>query len=461
MWEAIQANRRRSWILISSMGILLVLLGAAVGATLAGPDAATLGALGAVGLWGGLWAVAALQGDRILLATAGARKIEKGDHPQLWNVVEEMVLASGLGAMPEVYIIDDDAPNAFAIGRRPERSAVAVTTGLLRLMNRDELQGVVGHEIGHIKNRDSAFMMLVGVMLGAIVILADFFLRTIRFRGGRRSRGASGQVQAVILLAAVVLSLLAPVLARLIYFACSRRREYLADASSARFTRYPEGLASALEKMGAFYRRRRGTPHRVLAPLYIVNPMTALAATGLLSTHPPTEERILILRSMGGGVGYVDYETAFRKILGGSVIGPRTLSVEGASLPARRPHPEALRPAGEPDDPARAALELAGRSRGLVLMTCPCGVGIQVPPGLGRDTVRCPRCGNENAVPRAREAASPGEAPLEYRRRGAGWESFRCPCGHAVHLSPAFAAQIARCSACDRAIRVIGDTGSP
>lgn len=460
MWEAIQANRRRSWILVSLMGILLVLLGTAVGAALAGPDAAALGALGAVGLWGGLWAVAALQGDRILLATAGARRIEKSDHPQLWNVVEEMVLASGLGAMPEVYVIDDGAPNAFAIGRRPERSAVAVTTGLLRLMNRDELQGVVGHEIGHIRNRDSAFMMLVGVMLGAIVILADLFHRTVRFRSGRSSRGG-GQIQAIVVLAAILLSALAPLLARLIYFACSRRREYLADASSARFTRYPEGLASALEKMGAFYRRGRGTPHRVLAPLYIVNPMTALAATGLLSTHPPTEERILILRSMGGGVGYVDYETAFRKILGGSVIGTRTLSVEGASLPARRPHPEALSPVGRPDDPARLALELAGRSRGLVLTTCPCGVGIQVPPALGRDTVRCPRCGNENAVPRAREAASPGEAPLEYRRRGAGWESFRCPCGHAVHLSPAFAAPIARCSACDRKIRVIGDAGSP
>ncbi|MFN3486848.1 MAG: M48 family metallopeptidase, partial [Planctomycetota bacterium] len=406
MWEAIQANRRRSWILVSLMGVLLVLLGTAVGSAVAGPDAAPLGALGAVGLWGGLWAAAALQGDRILLATAGAWKIEKRDHPQLWNVVEEMVLASGLGAMPEVYVIDDDAPNAFAVGRRPERSAVAVTTGLLRLMNRDELQGVVGHEIGHIKNRDSAFMMLVGVMLGAIVILADLFLRMIRFGGGRRSRGG-GQVQALVILLAILLSILAPLLARLIYFACSRRREYLADASSARFTRYPEGLASALEKMGAFYRRRRGTPHRVLAPLYIVNPMTALAATGLLSTHPPTEERILILRSMGGRAGYVDYEAAFRKILRGSVIGTRTLSEEGAPVPARAPHPDAAaRPEEETALSAAAALELTGRLRGFVPMTCPCGVGIQVPPGLGRDAVRCPRCGNENAVPRAREAGA-------------------------------------------------------
>jgi heat shock protein HtpX len=460
MWEAIQANRRRSWILVSLMGVLLVLLGTAVGSAVAGPDAAVLGALGAVGLWGGLWAVAALQGDQILLATAGARKIEKRDHPQLWNVVEEMVLASGLGAMPEVYVIDDPSPNAFAIGRRPERSAVAVTTGLLRLMNRDELQGVVGHEVGHIKNRDSAFMMLVGVMLGAIVLLADLFLRTIRFRSGRRSRGG-GQIQAIIVLLAILLSILAPLLAQLIYFACSRRREYLADASSARFTRYPEGLASALEKMGAFYNRRRGTPHRVLAPLYIVNPMTALAATGLLSTHPPTEDRIRILRSMGGGAGYVDYEAAFRKILRGSVIGARTLSAEGASVPIRAPKPgEAPRPE-EAAEPAAAALELAGRLRGLVFMACPCGVGIQVPAGLGRDAVRCPRCGRDNPVPRAREADPASEAPLEYRRTGAGWESFQCRCGHTVHLSPAFAAPLVPCPACGRKIRVIQGAGGP
>lgn len=460
MWEAIQANRRRSLVLISLMGMLLVLLGTAVGSAMAGPDAAALGALSAVGLWGGLWAVAALQGDRILLTTAGAWKIEKHDHPQLWNVVEEMVLASGLGAMPEVYVIDDDAPNAFAVGRRPERSAVAVTTGLLRLMNRDELQGVVGHEIGHIKNRDSAFMMLVGVMLGAIVILADLFLRLIRFGGGRRSRGG-GRVQALILLLAILLSILAPLLARLIYFACSRRREYLADASSVRFTRYPEGLASALEKMGAFYRRRRGIPHRVLAPMYIVNPMTALAATGLLSTHPPTEERILILRSMGGGAGYVDYEAAFRKILRGSVLGTRTLSEEGAPVPARGPHTDAAARPEEAALPSAGALELAGRLRGLVLMTCPCGVGIQVPPGLGRDAVRCPRCGNENAVPRTHEAGPSAETPLEYRRKGAGWESFQCRCGHAVHLSPIFAASIVSCPACDRKIRVLKAAESP
>ncbi|HXG61421.1 MAG TPA: M48 family metallopeptidase [Planctomycetota bacterium] len=441
------------------MGVLLVLLGTAVGSAVAGPDAAAWGALGAVGLWGGLWAVAALQGDRILLATAGARRIEKRDHPQLWNVVEEMVLASGLGAVPEVYIIDDPSPNAFAIGRKPERSAVAVTTGLLRLMNRDELQGVVGHEVGHIKNRDSAFMMLVGVMLGAIVILADLLLRLMRFRDGRRSR-AGGQVQALVVLLAILLSVLAPLLARLIYFACSRRREYLADASSARFTRYPEGLASALEKMGAFYGRRQGTAHRVLAPLYIVNPMTALAATGLLSTHPPTEERIRILRSMGGGAGYVDYDAAFRKILRRSVIGARTLSAEGASVPVRAPQPgEAPRPE-EAAAPAVATLDLVGRLRGLVFMTCPCGVGIQVPAGLGRDAIRCPRCGRDNPVPRARETESIPEAPLEYRRAGAGWESFQCRCGHAVHLSPAFAAPLVACPACGRKIRVIPGAGS-
>ncbi len=457
MWEAIRANERRSWLLVSLMGAILVLLGFAIGFGVF-PEAGG-GAWGtaiALGVWLALWMVALLGGDQILLATAGAKRIEHRDHPQLHNIVEEMKIASGLEAMPGVYVVPDESPNAFAIGRKPQRSAVAVTAGLLRILNRDELQGVIAHEIGHLRNRDTKFMMLVGVMLGAIVLISDLFLRTMRFGPRRRSSSREGGgAQAVFLLVAVLVAVLAPLVAQIIYFACSRRREYLADASGARFTRYPEGLASALEKISV-YHTRRAEVNRVLAPMYIVNPMSALAAVGLFSTHPPTADRVRILRAMAGGAGYADYEAAFKRIAGRSVIGGRTLASE--------PGPVALRAASAPETSeertgrSREVVDFLGRLDNLLLMTCACGVGIRIPSGLKRDAVPCPRCGRENRVPHAEpasaEPAGPSQA-FKYRRRGQGWESFQCPCGATVQLSPAFGAPVVVCSRCDRKIQVL------
>jgi heat shock protein HtpX len=446
MWEAIQANQRRSVVLVVLMGILLVALGGLVGAAFEPKQGWAFGLLAAAGVWLVLWLLALFAGDSILLATAGAREIGHDDAPQLFNVVEEMKIASSLEAMPKVYIIPDEAPNAFAIGRKPEKSAVAVTSGLLRILNRDELQGVVAHEIGHLKNRDTAFLMLVGVMLGAIVLIADVFRRTVRFGGRRRSSSREGGgAQALVLVAALLLAILAPLLARMIYFACSRRREYLADASGARFTRYPEGLASALEKLSVFH-QRRAEVNRVLAPMYIVNPMSALAAVGLFSTHPPTDERIRILRSMGGGAAYTDYEAAFKGIVGRACIGPQTLRGETAPVAVRAKSEERETRVQR----SREVIDLVGRLGGMIALTCACGVGIKAPPGLGRDLIVCPRCGAENRLPHA-EAA---QGNFAYKRRGTGWESFPCPCGRTIQLSPSFGAPAVKCDGCGRPIRI-------
>src|SRR5260221_4426638 len=316
MWEGIASHRRRPRLIVAGMAVLVVLLGAAIGNAVAPRGGAVLGAAAALFLWMILWFVAVFQGDSIMLSISGARKIEHADAPQLFNVVEEMVIASGLGKMPDVYVIPDDRPNAFAAGRKPETRVVCVTSGLLRLMSRDELQGVIAHEIGHHKNGDPALMILMGVMMGAIVLLADIFLRSNFYIGGRsrssRDKDDSGGLQIVLVMLAIALAIPAPFLAQMMYFACSRRREYLADASAARFTRYPEGLASALEKI-TVQARGGPKPNRVLAPMYIINPMEALAAVGLFSTHPPTENRVHVLRAMGGGVGYVDYDAAYKK----------------------------------------------------------------------------------------------------------------------------------------------------
>lgn len=459
MWEAIESNKRRSVVLVVVMALLLLGLGAAIGGAVQPRTGPIFGLAVALGVWFILWMVALFQGDQILLATAGAKRIEHADAPQLFNIVEEMRIASGLETMPEVYIIPDDAPNAFAIGRPPGRCAVAVTSGLMRILSRDELQGVMAHEIGHLKNRDTVFMMLVGVMLGTIVIVADLFLR-LRVGGRRRSSREEGNAQTIFMVIALLLAILAPLLAQMIYFACSRRREYLADASSALFTRYPEGLASALEKLTVAQVRREEV-NRVLAPMYIVSPMPVAAAVGLWSTHPPTDDRVKILRGMAGGAAYTDYDAAFKKIVGRSCIGPRTLA-EAKPVAARGAG------AGETrEETVRRSKDVSrmlGRLDGLLMMTCVCGVGIKVPTGCTWATIPCPRCGIENPVPKAQApAAAPGAPaapagaalpPIRYQRKGKEWESFKCSCGYAVQLAPMFSAPHIKCNGCGRTIEI-------
>ena len=277
---------------------------------------------------------------------AGAREIQKQDHPQLFNIVEEMSIAAQLPKMPRVFIVDDPAPNAFAVGRNPDKAAVAVTIGLLKILNRDELQGVIAHEIGHIKNRDVALMTTAGIMLGAIVMLADIGTRAMWFGGGsRRSRdnnGGGGGAQAILMLVALVFIILSPILAQFIYFALSRRREYLADASGAMYTRWPEGLASALEKLGS-HARPQADQSQVTAPMYIVRPLRQgerRSVTSAFSTHPPLEERIRVLRGMGGSADFAAYDRAFAQITGKHVVGARTLGggrANGGPTARRRP----------------------------------------------------------------------------------------------------------------------------
>ncbi len=403
MWEAIRSNIRRSRILIFLMGVILVGLGFVIGTALDPQNGGVVGAFAALVLWFILWMTALLGGDDLLLQSAGAHKIEKMDAPQLWNVVEEMTLAAGLPKMPDIYIIEDDAPNAFAVGRKPTVAAVCATTGLLRRLNRDELEGVIGHEIGHVHNLDIRFMTLASVMLGAIVMIADMFFRILWYGGGRRTSRRSddnggGQAQAIFMVVAIALAIIAPILAQLLYFACSRRREYLADASSARFTRYPPGLASALRKIEGTAQAM--SVNRAVAPLFIVNPLQGESAIGLFSTHPPTEKRIQILLGMSGGAGYADYEAAFKEVHGGSggCIGARTLrEAEKVSIRAGSVEPESREATVER---LRGVSNMLGRLGNFLTIPCECGVNIKVPPNFTGDSVPCPRCGRENPVPR-------------------------------------------------------------
>ena len=461
MWEAIQSNIRRSRMIVVVMAMLLVLMGAAVGGTWIGSlDGAAIGAVGALMLWLILWIVSMSGGDQLILMSAGAKRIQKEDAPVLWNVVEEMTIAAGLGTMPSIHVIDNELPNAFATGRKPEKSAVAVTTGLLRRLNRDELQGVIAHEIAHIKNYDIRFLTTATVMVGAIVIIADVFVRSLWFGGGRRRGSGKGEGQLIFLVLALVMAVLAPLFANMLYYSVSRKREYLADASAARYTRYPAGLASALRKISGSVqghaKAAKESTARALAPMYIVNPLQLSAGKGsLMATHPPTEKRIAVLEAMSGGAGWLDYENAFKKINGAGCL-PASVTGAGETVAMRKASAEAD-PKAAAVDRARAATDLLDRFAGLLLIPCACGVRIKAPAGSGHKELSCPKCGTRHEIPRAgQDPTAKKEAPqtLTHRRQGQGWDSFECACGRAHQISPAMRAGRISCPRCKRKIEI-------
>lgn len=227
-------------------------------------------------------------GDKIILKSVGAKEAKGQKYLQLNNVVEELSIAAGI-PKPKVYIIETPEMNAFATGRDPNNSSLAITTGLLEKLNRDELSGVIGHEIAHIANYDIRFSMLVATLVGLVVILSDMFLRSIKFSNSKKNSG-------ILIIIGLLFAIIAPVIVRLVQLAISRKREYLADASSAKLTRYPEGLASALEKIMKNNKGNLGISEAV-SHLFFVDPNIS-HLDSLFATHPPIQERIKILRSM-------------------------------------------------------------------------------------------------------------------------------------------------------------------
>ncbi len=307
----ISTNKRESFFLVLIVLWILIVLGASIGYLLTRDLVGVVGATTVALLVGGLMALGSyFGGDSLVLAASQARPVDDTTQPQLMDIVRELTLAAGI-PMPKVYVIPDSAPNAFATGRDPKHASIAVTTGLLEKLDREELQGVIGHELSHVRNYDIRFTLLVGVLVGSIALLADFFLRFTFWGGmggGRRSSSSSssgsdsgGGIQVIVFFVAIVLAILAPIAARLVQLAVSRQREYLADASSVDLTRNPQGLETALMKIAAdpdpLEVANRATQH-----LYVVNPMKKLSDRGsaLFSTHPPILDRVNRLRAMNG-----------------------------------------------------------------------------------------------------------------------------------------------------------------
>ncbi|MFA7248339.1 MAG: M48 family metallopeptidase [Dehalococcoidia bacterium] len=306
------ANRRLSLLLMLSVALLLAALGFAIGYAYTGQTLGGAGATLFALVLGTLMSVGSYYGgDSIVLAASRAQPADPAEHQQLLNVVQEIALAAGV-PVPKVYTIDDTAPNAFATGRDPQHASIAVTTGLLQKLDREELQGVIAHELGHVRNLDIRFMLLIGVLVGGIALLADMFMRSLWFRGGRRSRdNGGGGLQAIMMVIAVILAILAPIAARLVQMSVSRQREYLADATSVELTRNPAGLERALAAIATDTEvlevANRATQH-----LYIVNPIKKFEerASGLFSTHPPIADRIDRLRQLHAAPPLTDDERA-------------------------------------------------------------------------------------------------------------------------------------------------------
>lgn len=298
MYSNIAKNKRNSWLLIGAFIIIVALIGFVFSQALNNQSILYI----AVGLSLLYTWVSYYNSDKMILAVSKAREVKKRDAPQLYRTVENLAITAGLPT-PRVYVIEDSAPNAFATGRDPAHAVVAITTGLLDKLEKPELEGVMAHELSHIGNYDIRLMSLVTVLVSIIALLSDLFLRWGFFLGGDDDNGGGGNGQVIFIIIALVLALVAPIIGLIIQMSISRKREYLADASGALLTRYPEGLARALRKISDDTEALE-VANKATENLYIINPLRENVEdkrkrfAGLFSTHPPVEDRIKKLNQM-------------------------------------------------------------------------------------------------------------------------------------------------------------------
>jgi heat shock protein HtpX len=293
MYKQIDSNKRKSFLLM--LGFILVIVGLGwVWGYYYGEGGYFITILAAIFAML-MTSVSFFAGDKIALAQSGAHEIKQGDNPYVWRMVENLSITAGI-TMPKIHIIDDPAMNAFATGRDPQHSSIALTTGIINGLENEELEGVIAHELSHVKNYDIRIMMVVIVCVGIITLMADWLLRSFIW-GGRGSKDNNKQGNGIVMIIGLVLAILSPLFAKLIQMAVSRKREFLADASGALLTRYPEGLARALEKI-SYQNQPLRRANKATAHLYISSPFKGKKVSKFFSTHPPIEERISALRSM-------------------------------------------------------------------------------------------------------------------------------------------------------------------
>jgi heat shock protein HtpX len=446
MWETIEANKRRSFFLFIGMGFCLITLGYLIGNAFAYKYSGLIGFGIAVFIWLILSLISYYKGSNILLSSVNATEVSPRVHPQLFNIVEEMKIAAGLPVMPRVYIINEEAPNAFATGRDPQNSCIAVTAGLLTLLNRDELQGVIAHEVSHIINRDILYLTFAGVMLGSITLISTLFLKGLFYAPSFTSRynlkitryGCLFRI--VFLSIAILFAILGPILAKLFYYAISRRREYLADATAVRLTRYPSGLADALEKIaqsGLSFNKI----NKITAPMFLVSPVErkGIEFSNLSATHPPIEERIKILRSISQGVNFRYFQQAYDEIkklkkMRSKKLIPESYLRETHTIPFREATMITF-PVFDRKSKKRETNDIIMKANGYSFIECSCGLKIKVPEGFGfnKPKILCPKCGTVHNL--SQKSSAQVIKCLSCNKEYYDTEDF-CPfCGNATDIT--------------------------
>ncbi|MCF7919313.1 MAG: M48 family metalloprotease [Candidatus Cloacimonetes bacterium] len=425
---------------------------------------------------------------------------DKDKFSKLNNVIAEMSIAAGIPEPPPAYIIPSPALNAMAFGTDPENCAIAVTSGLLAICNRDELQGVIAHELSHIINRDSLFLEVCRSTLGMVVMLRDFLLRSLywgsmsgaSYRGSSSSKGKGSALNLVFVVLGIIFAILAPVMIQIIYFALSREREYLADAESAHLTRYPPGLASALTKI-AYSTHSMDDVDKVTSASFIDQPYGDVIVNNKGSgTHPPIWNRIRILKNMAGGAGFIDYQKAYNEVMQHKAdFMPESMLSSKFNAPFRGAESLTDEPAFIESKEQFNALVENSRGEDIVRLSedygfinCECGIKIKIPPEYKKLEIKCPRCGRnhilefklQNALAdmldeTVETGAAAGiihevlnsdkgdpdysdEDEQVYHRKNEGWEEITCKCGGKVQLSPTFVGSFVHCRKCQRKIKI-------
>ena len=439
---------------------------------------------------------------RSLFKQLGLKEANQTQFSKLNNVIAEMSIAAGLGKVPEAYVIPSKAANAMAFGTSPETGAIAVTAGLLAICNRDELQGVVAHELSHLINKDSMLLEVCRSTLGMVIVLRDVMLRSLywgslgkgSYRTSNRSSGKGNSgLGLVLMIIGVIFAILAPILIQLIYFSLSREREYLADAVSARLTRYPAGLASALTKI-AYSTATLEKIDKISAAAFIDQPYGDVVVTSKgTRTHPPIWNRIKILRKMSGGAGYLDYRKAYEEVVNAKAgFMPESVAASTTKLPLRMAELLVGEQSMVTSEEEMAAFTGDVRTEDVIRLTedygfidCDCGLKIKIPSGYDKYEIKCPRCGRRHILAENMQdtlaamldetkgsgAAAAGiireiledngepdyrrEKEQTYVRDKRGWQEIQCKCGGKVQLSPTFIGKFISCRKCKRRINII------
>lgn len=490
MWELIRINKLKSVLLFIGLGLCLILFFSSIGFYIGNSKGAVISVFIAFILWFIFTIISMIGRNSLKLQLEDTKLVNKRNFTQVFNVVDEISIAANLPASPNVIIIPERSPNAYTVGTSIRQSVIILTAGLIVQMNRDELQGVVAHEIAHIINQDVQFMSNVRAIYKVATFIPNLMVRPFKNIGKYPQRSCSGGYYGgggsgisggsggggagcFFFLFIFVIFLITGIVAKILYMSISKTREYLADACAARLTRYPEGLASALEKISESYDRLYSAD-KITAPMFIVNPLenSDRSFSGSSNTHPPTYQRIKILRQMSHGASYIDYQNAYSQVTGKS---KRLIPSSGIMNEHNVKIREGTSGKGQAFQSNKKLIrninDFIMAINNYTFINCSCGLKLKLPQNFTLSNIVCPRCGllyditsyneKEKRIDPENEEqnveVTTDKEPFIYKRtmQKDDWETFTCPCGKPKQIAPNFNKPYFYCNKCGRKIIVV------